>query len=62
MLCLFLPLREKVATCPCQLVLGENVAVWLVVNNHRVHLVVLGGDHGDLGQLMVSGGRRVAVH
>ena len=42
--------------------LGENVAVWLVVNNHGVHLVVLRGDHGDLGQLMVGGGGGVAVH
>ena len=42
--------------------LGENMAVWLVVNNHGVHLVVLWGDHGDLGQLMVGGGGGVAVH
>ena len=42
--------------------LGENMAVWLVVNNHGVHLVVLRGDHGDLGQLMVGGGGGVAVH
>ena len=58
----FLPSREEVATCSCQLVLGEDMAVWLVVNNHGVHLVVLRGDHGDLGQLMVGGGGGVAVH
>ena len=59
---LLLPCREEVATCSCQLVLGEDMAVWLVVNNHGVHLVVLRGDHGDLGQLMVGGGGGVAVH
>ena len=57
-----LPCREEVAACSCQLVLGEDMAVWLVVNNHGVHLVVRRGDHGDLGQLMVGGGGGVAVH
>ena len=32
------------------------------MNHHGVHLVVLWGDHGDLGQLMVGGGGGVAVH
>ena len=49
------PGREKVATSSGQFVLGENMAVGLVVNNHGVHLVVRRGDHGDLGQLMVGG-------